>query len=434
MLLKSFLFLVKEISFKYNNKQYFASSKVIVTLFFLFIATTLPLYSKPIYVGGGIGWGDGLPGSYISTGYLNYLGLALDYKYAQQLVSGMNRTEKSTIDAYGGNPPPDKNPGLLDGGCPDANFTIPEIKASDSVKIPSQLIGVRGRGCGISSGSSSSFPLPIEGDFFFHWEFLNWMFLRSGLSFNYLPPSVVNLGLQYLGEVAGIEIQGVTKVLNGAGLDVSLNTVGTAVKVNSKATTSITGWNVLLPLMLGFNFYHDDDRAIYFAFGLALSTTSITSKLTGNQSINIIVRDDNSCGPTGIGDTPGEICNIPVNLTYNDIVNSFTAIAQPGLESVLGFRHRIKNNLFFHLELRTLTAGGIVTKKGTVKEEGKSYADITVAGLLMGLVGGAGSLNVDSANLGINLISFTNRIYFGVGSFFDTKKSNKNRDIEEEKK
>ncbi len=376
----------------------------------LILLNASTLRAKPIYIGGGLGWGNGLPSSYILPTQLGLLGTGLNYNYVQQVVGNMNAKEQDVIKAYGGNPPPSANPPFdgMTGGCPDAQVLIPSTQSGE-ITVNSQLISVMGRGCAVTSGSGST-VLPIEGDFFMHWEFLDWMFLRTGLSVHYLPPVYTNVAVQFTGEISA-QLSGIQL----GPINSTINDVGAAVSANSRATNMITGWNFTIPIMIGMNIYHDKDRAFYFAIGPAFTTTSVTSKLSGKQDINLQVRQDDNCNP----DQVGSVCSIPIRANYEDVTNSFTGLFQPGITSLLGFRHRVKDNLFFSVEFRNFFGGGIVNQKGSVRGEGKTYADSTVAGGLIGFFGGAGTLSPSNSNLGINLIEYSNRIYFGFGSFVD---------------
>ena len=382
----------------------------LTALFWCGIASSLA--AKPLYISGGLG---PLSGSYFNQDYLTIMYIALEKGGMKEEVSRLNAKEQEVINTYGGSPPRNINITGAEGGCPDVATLIPEtsfMNGGSNVEIPKQLIRIGGRGCAVTSSSGTGLGLnALEFDFGAQYEYLPWLFFRTGFTFGYVVPVHYGLGIQYTGDTSGINTS--TPIMTPLG---NVNSVGVSVLANSNAVISYSGYHLKIPLLIGMNLSDDKDSTFYWAYGLTLSFASFKREVEGNMEIIIAATE-----LMGTNDA------IVIKPDYHKVTNRDVVKFAPGIITVMGARRRIQKNMFFFVELRSHTGGALTQTQGTQKQAGLSYAsDTASAAALSSVFSGSvaqalqnpGAPGGGRVTNGLDL-SYDSRFYFGVSYELD---------------
>ncbi len=340
----------------------FLSSRLFFASLFSFAFVPSVLWSKPVYFGGGFSYAS----DYFNQSYFLPMSVGLGRGGAKEEVARLNAKEQEVKDIYGGSPPAGVNPTFAQGGCPDVGTSMSSTsieQGTNTVNIPTQYISIEGRGCAVSSASGSSLGLSgIEFDFSAQYEYLPWLFFRTGLTIGIPFPIRYSAGFQYSGDVNDIKVGPGLVNANGD----PIGSVGAEVLVNSKAVVKYSGYHIQLPLVAGINLYQDKETSFYWAWGFNFSHASFVREVNGAQQITIKTKlSDDS--PPSMGD-------------YQTVKNEDRIDFAPGLLTIMGVRRRIQDNMFFYVEFRWHVGGSANIKtRGTQRRKNGNYASDTVA-------------------------------------------------------
>ena len=345
------------------------------------------IFSKPLYIGGGLG---PLGFHQFSQSYFTPFYVAFTKGAADEEVKRLNAKEQDAIqtwaDANNGNRniPAYYNPSQGEGGCPDADISTPEEvflvgkekTETGAIYIPLQTINVYGRGCSVTDSSADSLGLlAVELDFLVQYEYLSWLFFRTGLSVQIALPISFSIGLSYTGEAYDVRLAGEgADSLRTTGVDYPAANAG--VKLNSKAVVSYWGHHIQIPLLVGINLYKDDVSAFYWAYGLNFSNASFFREVEGSQAIRIETTSNND--PT--------VNTFIENEEYERVINEDRLLIGPGLLTIMGARRQVTPNLHFYVEFRWHLGGAPIRTRGTQKRSGVKYASDTVAAIALNTV------------------------------------------------
>ena len=331
----------------------------ILTISFL----TMPLMAVPFRIGFGFGYN----GDYFNQSYIAPLAVGTNGAFEQELNKRDAKEEKAK-KATGGAVGNDLT--FEEGGCPDTAIVqeepIPVTTTNgDTTNISKQIIRVRGLNCRVSSANGSGISLSaLETEFVAEFDLYSRVFLRTGMSLSLVVPVRHTLGVQYSGQFSGV---GVSPALPPA-----VNEIGAAVEVNSKATVSYSGYHLQLPVAIAVNLYETPETSMYFGAGLMFSNAAFVRRVTAQQNFVATL-------------TGSESGRFKLDSKYyRGVTNRDELSFTVGILYLAGARWTIKKDTAAYIEFRWLTSGSADIKtKGTKQEEGKNYANETLAALVI---------------------------------------------------
>ncbi len=365
---------------KHVNIYKFSKDFLSQGMLLMLCVAPIPLSAKPLHIGGGFGYN----GNYFNQNYFPIIAAAMNGALAQTF-SQFNAAEEEAQNALfpdSSSPPVgvDKDGNELTaqieksnlsqaaGGCPDTTVLLKEetpLEGREGASIVPQLLRLYGVNCAATSTSGNSLGLSaFEIDFVAQYDFLPWLFVRSGFSFGSAAPISYKAGIQYSADAHAIKVSGIE-----AAPGETVPTVAAHIQVNSKAKVSYSGWHLQIPILLGFYAYQDEDSALYFAFGPTLSTARFVRKVEAVESRDAVVSQEDG-GRFTVGGEDGFVSVKNVDALNNSL----------GLMHIIGARRRLQGNLSFHMEFRWLLAGSAdITTQGTIRSADTDYASDTLA-------------------------------------------------------
>ena len=319
------------------------------------------LLAKPYYIGGGLGYAS----DYFNQSYVPLLGVGLGRGAANEEIRRYNAFEDDVAEKSSGT----VNPSYEAGGCPDIHYFLDEtveLSTEPINYIDPQVIDVNGRNCLVSSSSGKSIGInALEFDFMAQYEYLPWLFFRTGITAGIVFQVSYSLGVQYHGIAEDVKLR--EKIAGIVG-EVDAN-----VFANSKAVVQYSGYHIQIPLLAGINIYDDEDSAFYWAYGLNFSIASFVREVSGQQLITIATTND-----------PDAETTQEIDEEYHSVVNRDEVFFSPGLLTIMGARRRLEDNMFLYVEFRWHVGGSPdVQTSGTKREQDTKYASDTAPAIAL---------------------------------------------------
>ncbi len=207
---------------------------------------------------------------------------------------------------------------------------------SDNQTIKDEVESLKVTGSNFTGTGTGASLNGFNIDFQANYHIFNWFFLRSGATIDIAAPQEFSL-------TGTLNLK--SKVLNSELTDT----------VNYK----VSGLDIEIPFLLGFNLINTDNFNAYgavglnFVFGGYKEVFSGTRQFASSELIHLAERE--GIDLKGRGD-------------LTSVANQYNAF-QIGIQWLLGIKYKMTKNISIFTEVKWLNAGGIVDRTGTAAQE-----------------------------------------------------------------
>ena len=222
------------------------------------------------------------------------------------------------------------------------------------------------------TGSGSALSVNgINADAQVNYHIFPWLFIRSGANINIGLPVEYTLKGRFVGTVNARTVI--------SGTPATFNVVeAVAIDVTEEATYRVSGSDIEIPILLGFNLVNAENFSSYAAIGVNITIGGYKEELSGKRTASSSSASD---GFTELGQAFG-----PRPGDFDSVTNENNATLL-GLHWLIGMKYQIMPNLFAFTELRWLRSAAIDTE--TVTSGADSVADSVIGGVLNNIATGA---------------------------------------------
>ena len=190
-------------------------------------------------------------------------------------------------------------------------------------------LGVTGRRFAVSGTSISVSGINVDIQANYH--IFSWLFLRSGATIDIAIPTEFALRNRFT--ISNLP-------------DVGEDDLRSA-SFTETVTYKVSGLDIEVPILLGFNLIKTDNFSAYTAIGVNLSFGGYEETLSGSRS-----------------GTPDVFKDLLPNGDFDAVTNKYDAF-QIGLQWLVGIKHQFTDNISIFTEIKWLEAANIIDKTGT---------------------------------------------------------------------